>query len=186
LYRQYFSDRLSQLQLNVLQEHRLATIVSINVVDIGEHMADDPEQTPNLLYQDFQVITQSVQQYEGQVLKTTGDELLIYFPSPVNAVNCAQDIQLALRQIAQTTSQQMLTYRIGIHYGDVIFSFSDITGPGVKIASKVQAEISPGGIGISQIVYEEVRSYLTLQPIEIGQRQFEGIEQPMLLYQLTL
>lgn len=186
LYRQYFSDRLSQLQLNSLQEHRLATIVSINVVDLALQMADDLEQTQNPLYQDFQLITQLVQQYEGQVLKTTGDELLFYFPSTVNAVNCAQDIQLAFRQIAETTSDPMLTYRIGIHYGDVIFSFSDITGTGVKIATKVQAEISPGSIGISQTVYEQVRSYLALQPIEIGQREFEGIEEPMLLYQLTL
>jgi class 3 adenylate cyclase len=80
----------------------------------------------------------------------------------------------------------MLTYRIGIHYGDVIFSISDITGLGVNIATQVQTEISPGGIGISQTVYEAVRNYLTLQPIEIGQRQFEGVEEPILLYQLSL
>jgi class 3 adenylate cyclase len=104
----------------------------------------------------------------------------------MNAVNCAQEIQLTFTQITPPTSQPMLTYRIGIHWGDVIFSYSDVTGTGVNIAVRVQAETSPGGVGISQTVYEAVRSYLPLQPIEIGQRQFEGIEEPMPLYQLTL
>ena len=185
LYRQYFSDRLSRLQLK-LQEHRLTTIVSLTVVEYETRMGTDSEQTQKLLDRDFQLITQLGKQFEGQLLKSIGNGLLFYFPSNINAVNCAQEIQLAFRQIAETTSEAMLTYRIGIHYGDVIFSISDITGLGVNIATQVQAEISPGGIGISQTVYESVRSYLTLQPIEIGQRQFEGIEEPMLLYQLSL
>lgn len=185
LYRQYFSARLGQLQFK-LQEHHLATIVSLTVVEYEALMATDSEQTQRLLDRDFQLITQLSKQFEGQVLKSIGDGLLFYFPSNINAVNCAQEIQLAFRQLAETTSESMLTYRIGIHYGDVIFSVSDITGFGVNIATQVQAEISPGGIGISQPVYEAVRSYLTLQPIEIGQRQFEGIQEPMLLYQLSL
>jgi class 3 adenylate cyclase len=186
LYRQYFSDRLNQLRLNLIQEHRLATIVSINAVDLAAKMEADSEQTQNLLDQDFQLISQLAQQYEGQILKSLGDGLLFYFPSTINAVNCAQEIQLTFTQITPLTSQPMLSYRIGIHWGDVIFSYSDVTGTGVNIAVRVQAETSPGGVGISQTVYEAVRSYLPLQPIEIGQRQFEGIEEPIPLYQLTL
>ncbi|MBD1921898.1 AAA-like domain-containing protein [Microcoleus sp. FACHB-831] len=186
LYRQYFSDRLNQLRLNLLQEHRLATIVSINAVDLAAKMEADSEQTQNLLDQDFQLISQLAQQYEGQILKSIGDGLLFYFPSAINAVNCAQEIQLTFTQTTPPTSQPMLTYRIGIHWGDVIFSYSDVTGTGVNIAVCVQAETSPGGVGISQTVYEAVRSYLPLQPIEIGQRQFEGIEELISLYQLTL
>jgi class 3 adenylate cyclase len=186
LYRQYFSDRLNQLRLNLIQEHRLTTIVSINAVDLAAKMEADSEQTQNLLDQDFQLISQLAQQYEGQILKSIGDGLLFYFPSTINAVNCAQEIQLTFTQITPLTSQPRLTYRIGIHWGDVIFSYSDVTGTGVNIAVGVQAETSPGGVGISQTVYEAVRGYLPLQPIEIGQRQFEGIEEPIPLYQLTL
>lgn len=185
LYRRYFSEHLSQLQLNLLQEHRLATIVSINVVELAEMMGTDPEETQNLLYQNFQFITQLGQQYEGQILKSTGDGLLIYFPSTINAVNCAQEIQLAFRKIAEGTTEPILTYRIGIHLGDVIFNCIDVTGPGVNIATRLQAEIAPGDICISQVVYEAVKSYLPLLPIEIKQEQFEGIEEPMPLYQLT-
>jgi class 3 adenylate cyclase len=186
LYRQYFSERLGQLRLNLIQEHQVATIVSINPVDLAAKMKVDSEQTQNLLDRDFQLISQFAQQYEGQILKSMGDGLLFYFPSTINAVNCAQEIQLTFKQITPLTSQPMLTYRIGIHWGDVIFCYSDVTGTGVNIAVRVQAETSPGGVGISQTVYEAVRSYLPLQPIEIGQRQFEGIEEPIPLYQLTV
>jgi hypothetical protein len=86
LCRRYFSDRLSQWQLNLLQEHRLATIVSINVVNFTGMMATDSEKTQNLLYQNFQFITQLGKQYEGQFLKSTEDGLLIYFPSTIDAV----------------------------------------------------------------------------------------------------
>ncbi len=186
LYRQYFSDRLGKLRLNLLQENRLATIVFIGVVDFEVKMKADPEQTQNLLYQDFQIITQVSQQFEGQVLKSIRDGLLLYFPSVSNAVNCAQEIQLAFGQVAEVTSESVLTYRIGIHFGDVIFSYTDIMGTGVNIATRVQAEAPAGGICISQAVFEAVKNYLPLQPINIGRRQLEGIEEPMPLYQLSL
>ena len=186
LHRQYFSDRLSQLRLNLIQQHRRATIVSVNTVDLAAKIAADPEQVQNILDRDFQLISQLAQQYEGQILKSMGDVLLFYFPTAINAVNCAQEIQLTFTQITELTSQPMLTYRIGIHLGDVIFGYADVTGSGVNIAARVQAETSPGGIGISQTVYEAVRSYLPLEPIEIGLRQFEGIEEPIVLYELTL
>ena len=186
LYRQYFSDRLRRLRLNLIQESRLATIVFTNVVNFTAKMKVDPEQTQEQLYQDFQLITQLSQQFEGQILKSMGAGLLIYFASVVNAVNCAQEIQLALQQVAELTSEPMLIHQIGIHFGEVIFSYTDIIGTGVKVAETLQTEAPPGGICISQSVYEAVKNYLSLQPINIGQRQLESIEEPISLYQLIL
>ena len=186
LYRQYFSDRLRRLRLNLIQESRLATIVFTKVVNAPTTMKADPERIQEQLYQDFQLITQLSQQFEGQILKSIGAGLVIYFPSSVNAVACAQEIQLALQQSAELTSEPMLTHQIGIHFGEVIFSCSDIIGTGIKVAECVQTEAPPGGICISQSVYEAVKNYLSLRPINIGQRQLEGIEEPISLYQLTL
>jgi class 3 adenylate cyclase len=104
----------------------------------------------------------------------------------LNAVNCAQEIQLALRQTAEPSIEPLLTYRIGIHLGEVIFSYSDIIGTGIKIAQRLQAEAPSGGICISQTVYEAVKNFLPLQPINLGQREFEGIEEPISLYQLDV
>ncbi len=186
LYRQYFSDRLSRLRLNLVQDSRLATIVFMDVVNFAAHMEADPERTQNLLYQDFLLITQLCQEFEGQVLKSIEDSLLIYFPSTNNAVTCAQEIQLALRQTTEPDSEPVLAYRIGIHFGEVIFSCSDIIGTGIKIANHVQAEAPPGGICISQSVYEVVKNNLSLQPMYLGQRQVEEVEEPISLYQITI
>jgi class 3 adenylate cyclase len=185
LFRQYFCDRLRRLEATGVQQSRLATIVSTNVVNFNEKLASDRERTLSLLYQDFQLITQLCQQFEGQVIKSIDDSLLIYFPSVMNAVNCAQEIQLALRRAAQSIPDLELTHRIGIHFGDVSFHCTDVAGTGVKVATRVQAEAPPGGICISQTVYEAVRNFLALQPLNLGQRQFDEIEQPIKLYQLT-
>jgi class 3 adenylate cyclase len=185
LYRQYFSDRLSRVRLNLIQDSRLATIVFMDVVDFAAHMEAEPERTQNILYQDFLLISQLCQQFEGQVLKSIEDSLLIYFPSTSNAVTCAQEIQLALRKTAELASEPVLAHRIGIHFGEVIFSCSDIIGTGVKIANHIQAEAPPGGICISQSVYEVVKNNLPLQPMYLGQRLVEEIEEPISLYQIT-
>ncbi len=186
LYRQYFSDRLRRLRLNLIQESRLATIVFTNVVNFAANMKADPERTQNQLYQDFQLITQLSQQFEGQILKSIGAGLLIYFPSAVNAVNCAQEIQLALKNAVELISEPRLSHRIGIHFGEVIFNCTDIIGTGVKVAERLQSEAPSGGICISKSVYEVVKNNLPLRPINIGQRQLDGIEEPISLYQLNL
>lgn len=185
LLRQYFSDRLRRLPLSAPQEIRLATIVATDVANFTEFMAEDRERTLNLLYQDFQLITQLCQHFEGQVIKSLGNGLLLYFSSVLNAVNCAQEIQLALKQAATIASEQVLTHRIGIHFGDTIFSYTDVMGTGVNIATRLQEEATPGGICISQTVYEVVKNSLVLQPIQLQRVQFEGMEELIPLYQLT-
>lgn len=186
LYRQYFSDRLSRLQLNLIQESRLATIVFTDVVNYVSKLEAEPEEAENQLYQDFQLIIQLAQQFEGQLLKSISAGLVIYFPSAFNAVSCAQEIQMALKQMSELSSESVLLHRIGIHLGEVIFSYTDIIGTGVKIAEYIKAEAPLGGICISQRVYEAVKHSLPLQPTELGKRQFEGIEESILLYQLDV
>lgn len=186
LYRHYFQDCLSRLRLNLIQENRLATIVFIDVVNFADQMTTDPQWTQNQLYKDFQVIAQLCQQFEGQILKSIDAGLLIYFPNPLNAVNCTQEIQIALKQLAELSSETPLMHRIGIHFGEMVFSCTDILGTGVKIAEYLQAEAPSGGICISESVYEAVKAYLPLQPIELGQCQLQGIEEPVKLYQLII
>jgi class 3 adenylate cyclase len=186
LYYQYFRDCLSRMPPYVFQESRLATIVYIGVVDFAAKMADDPERTEKILYQDFQRIIQLCQPFEGQVLKSSDDGLFIYFPTTLNAVNCAQEIQLSLRKAAALSSEPILTHCIGIHCGEVIFNYTDIIGAGINIATYAQAEAPPGGICISHAVYQAVQRYLALQPIEIGQQHLEGVDEPICLYQLVL
>lgn len=186
LYRYYFREQLSRFRLNLIQEHRLATIAFTGVVDFAIHQATDPENTLNLLDKDCQIMTQLCQQFKGQVIKYTEDGLLLYFPDPISAVNCSQEIQLTLKPTPELMSEPLLTHRIGIHWGDVIFTCTDILGSGVSIATGVKSEAPPGGICISQSVYEATKNYLLLQPIDIGQRKFMDIDELISLYHLVL
>lgn len=186
LYYQYFSDCLSRMPLTVFQESRLATIVYIGVVDFAAKMAADPERTQELLDQDFKRIILLCQPFEGQVLISSEDGLFIYFPTTLNAVNCAQEIQLCLRKAAELSLEPILTHRIGIHCGEVFFNYTAIIGTSVNIATYAQAEAPPGGICISHAVYQAVRRDLALQPVELGQQQLEGVDEPICLYQLVL
>lgn len=186
LYRYYFSERLSQFRLNLIQERRLATLVFIGVVDFAILREAHPEQTLSLLDKDCQIMAQLCQQFQGQVIKYTEDGLLVYFPDPIKAVNWSQEIQLVLISNPELISEPLLTYRIGIHFGDVIFTYTDILGSGVSTTTGVQSEAPPGGICISQSVYEAVKNYLLLQPIEIGKRKFMDIDEPISLYHLVL
>ncbi|HEY9596358.1 MAG TPA: AAA-like domain-containing protein [Cyanophyceae cyanobacterium] len=186
LYRRYFRDRLSQLRLNLIQESRLATVVFTDVVNFADQMAINPEGAQNQLYKDFQIIAQLCQQFEGQILKSIDAGLLIYFPNPLNAVNCTQEIQIALKQLAGFSSETSLMHRIGIHFGEMIFSCTDIVGTGVKVAEYLQSEAPSGGICISDSVYEVVKPYLPLQPIELGKWRLQGQDEPIKLYQLII
>lgn len=187
LYRQYFRECFSRTQLNAIEESRLATIVVTDAVNFATLMKADPERTQNQLYQDLELISELSGQFEGHVLKSIEAGLSIYFPNAINAVKCAREIQRIFNQAAELAQEEpMLIHRIGIHRGEVIFNCTDISGTGVKIAECLQGEAPSGGICISHAVYQAVKPYLPLELLDLGEQQFEGIEEAIWLYQLEL
>ncbi|MGP1375202.1 MAG: adenylate/guanylate cyclase domain-containing protein [Almyronema sp.] len=149
-------------------------------------MSVNEELTLKLICQDLQLMEEVCQQAEGKVLKSTGDGLLMSFVSAVQAVTCALKIQkrLAERQ-AIDLSEQPLEHRIGIHLGDVFFSQSDVMGNGVNIAARLQHQAEPGGICISQTIYDVVKVPLSLQASFVGPLQLKNIRQAISVYQIA-
>lgn len=146
----------------------LAAIVFTDVVCYSTLMAANEEHTLDLLRRDFRVMKQLCQQFEGQVLKTIGDALLMYFPSAVKAVTCARAIQSNLAEAAANLpAPDILTHRIGVHLGDVYFNGSDVMGDGVNVAARLQSEAEPGGICLSQTVYEVVKNPLAIKATDL-------------------
>lgn len=110
------------LTTEIKGQRTLAAIVFTDVVSYSARMAANEEYTLDLLRRDFQLIKQLCQQFEGKVLKTIGDALLMYFSSAVKAVACAQEIQSTLAKLAENLApEDIFTHRIGIHLGDVFF-----------------------------------------------------------------
>jgi class 3 adenylate cyclase len=214
LYRQYFRDRLESLVLDTqtpeqsrlsfpelagesdLGENVLAAIVFTDVKDSTQKQQKNQKSTLAAIRRDQQLMTQLCEQFEGRAIKSVGDGLLMYFVSAVQAVKCTQAIQHTLAvaapeqfededDLVESQAEVILQHRIGIHLADVYFNGIDVVGDGVNIASRLQAEAEPGGICISWIVYEAVKTHLQLNVIHIEQRSLKGISDPMLLYQIA-
>jgi WD40 repeat protein/class 3 adenylate cyclase len=165
----------------------LAAIVFTDAVNFSAHMVADEERTLYLMQRDLHVMAELCQQFEGQVLKTTGDGLLMYFTSAVQAVECAIAIQGAIAQAATDLAlQDVMTHRIGIHLGDVFFSETDVMGSGVNIAARLQSKADPGGICISQTVYDVVKSQLELKATYLGPQELKNIRDPVPAYQILV
>lgn len=166
-------------------QRTLAAIVFTDVVSYSALMAANEEYTLDLLRRDFQLIKQLCQRFEGKVLKTIGDALLMYFSSAVKAVACAQEIQSTLAKLAENLApEDILTHRIGIHLGDVFFNGTDVMGDGVNVAARLQAQAEPGGICLSQTVYEVVKNPLALKATDLVPKKLKNMPDSVLVYQI--
>ena len=163
----------------------LAAIVFTDVESFTPKMAADEKHTLALIGRDFQRMSQVCQQFEGQVLKSLGDGLLMYFVSAEKAVSCAMEIQKSLAAFAaDLPPRDILIHRIGIHLGDVFFSGSDVMGNGVNMAARLQGQAVPGGICISQTVYDVVKNRLRLPVTYLGLRKLKGIQEAVPVYRI--
>ncbi|MCG8368390.1 MAG: protein kinase [Pseudanabaenales cyanobacterium] len=169
-------------------QRALAAIVVTDAVDSSARMSVDEESTLSLIQRDLQLIEDICCQFDGQVLKFMGDGLLMYFVSAVQAVASALEIQTKLAKLATDTpaneANEALSHRIGIHLGDVFISQSDVMGNGVNIAARLQTEAEPGGICISQTVYDVVKSRLSLNATYAGPLSLKNIQEPVPAYQI--
>lgn len=187
LYRLYFCDRLLGNIYREEKDAKLAAIVFTDVVGSTPKMVSDQKQMLDCLKRDFQIMRDICQQYQGQILKSMGDGLLMYFESAVKAVECAQSIQLEIASRgANLTEPELLEHRIGIHVGDVFLSEGDVLGAGVNIAARLQGQAEPGGICISQMVYDTVKDHLFLPVENMGLRELKGIPYRVQLYRVNL
>lgn len=158
--------------------HRtLAAIMLTDAVGFSARMSVREELTLSQLQRDQDLMEKLCEQFEGKVLKSTGDGLLMYFASAVQAVSCGLEIQKELFRInAHAGDEPALLHRIGIHLGDVFFSQSDVMGNGVNIAARLQTEAHPSGLCISKIVYDVVKSRLDLDATYAGPLQLKNIQ----------
>ena len=173
--------------LDIPANQTLAAIVFSEAANFNTLMAQDQEHALAMLRRDIHLLTLLCQDFEGEVLKSTGDGLLMYFVSAVGAVACAVEIQKALtREAENLPTQDVLQHRIGIHLGDVFFSDRDVMGNGVNVAARLQAIATPGGICISQTVYDAVKNGLALPAAYLGAKELENIAYPVPVYQVLL
>ena len=127
-----------------------------------------------------ELIDGKIAEHGGRIVKTMGDGLLLEFPSVVNAVKCAIDVQEGmLARNTEVSEDKRITFRIGVNQGDVIIEGEDIHGDGVNLAARLQETAAPGGISISKRVLEDVRDRLEAPFENTGDQTLKNIARPV-------
>src|SRR5262249_7403454 len=122
----------------------------------------------------------AIARHGGRIVKTTGDGLLLEFPSVVNAVRCSIEVQTAMAdRTSGIAEDRRLAFRIGINQGDVIVEGDDIFGDGVNVAARLQEIATPGGICISSRVHDDVRDRLDIAFDDGGTQTLKTIARPV-------
>jgi class 3 adenylate cyclase len=171
---------------SALLERKLATILSADVAGYSRLMAEDEEQTLRVFRGHREVFESVVAMHRGRIFNTAGDAILAEFPSAVEAVRCATEIQTALRtRNDQLPEPRQVKFRIGVNLGDVMVQGGDLLGDGVNVAARLQATAEPGGICISGSVYDQIRNKLSLSFRSLGERSFKNIPQPVRTFSIS-
>ncbi|MEA5466633.1 adenylate/guanylate cyclase domain-containing protein [Leptothoe sp. PORK10 BA2] len=163
------------------QQRVLAAIVVTDAVGFSAQMSVDEERALATINRDLKQIASLCNVFNGQVLKSTGDGLLMCFFSAAQAVACALNIQKKLRR---GSKRESFDHRIGVHLGDVYINDSDVMGNGVNIAARLESFAAPGEICVSQVVYDVVKGRLDLDATFLGPLNLKNIQEQVPAYQI--
>jgi adenylate cyclase len=169
-------------------ERRLTAILAADVVGYSRLMgADEGATLAALKAHRRELIDAKIAEHRGRIVKLTGDGILVEFPSVVNAVACAADIQRKMRERnTDVPEARRIEFRVGINLGDVIVEGDDILGDGVNLAARLEGIAPPGGIAVSATVRDHVGQRLDLAFEDMGEQALKNIDRPVRVYGITL
>lgn len=162
------------------RERKLAAILFSDIVGFTALMGEDEGATLAIMDRNDEIHRAALSEYRGRLLKKLGDGTLASFDSVSNAVACALDVQRAVR------ADGRFQIRIGLHLGEVVHSDGDVYGDGVNIAARIQSEMHPGGIGVSEVVHDNIKNKDGLSMISLGERSLKNVATPLTLYSIEV
>jgi TolB-like protein/class 3 adenylate cyclase len=166
-------------------ERRLAAILAADVVGYSRLMEADEEATVCTLNACRQVIDGLVAEHRGRVFGSAGDSVVAEFPSPVEAVRCAVDIQRELEaRNVDLPEDRRMRFRIGVNLGDVIVEGDNLLGDGVNIAARLETLADAGGICLSHPVFDQVKKQHDLGYEYLGEHKVKNIAEPVRVYRV--
>lgn len=159
---------------------KIAAILAADIAGYSRLIAEDEEEAVRRLAAYREVFDDFIQRYGGRIFNTAGDSVLAEFPSAVDALRCAIDVQetLRTRNLAYPPSRQM-AFRMGMTIGDVIEREGDLLGDGVNIAARLQTLSKPGSICLSKAVYDAVANKLSVRYADMGAQEVKNIPYPV-------
>lgn len=170
------------------EQRRLAAVLAADVAGYSRLMAADESGTLSRLRKlRVEVFEPKVTEFQGRIVGSAGDSLLIEFASAAKAVQCAAEMQQELRDLnAGLPEDGRMAFRMGVNLGDVIAETDTIHGDCVNIAARLEKLSEPGGLCIGRSVYDQVKSKLAYDYEDLGEQRFHNIPEPVRAYRVSV
>jgi adenylate cyclase len=171
---------------HMVVSRRLVAVFAADVEGYSRLMGADEVGTLSGLTERRAILDRFIGEHRGRIANTAGDSVLAEFGSTVDAVQCAVEAQTALAEANSSLApHRRISFRIGIHIGDVMVRAGDLFGDGVNIAARLQTLATPGTVCISGVTYDQVRKVLQMTFVDLGARQMKNIQEPIRAYQVS-
>ena len=161
------------------KSRRLAAILFADIQGYTSMMQSDEKDAMARLKRFQEVIQSEVNQFDGEIIKSYGDGTLCLFSSVLEALRCAQTIQVNLQQ------EPKVPLRIGLHLGDVMYESNDIFGNALNIASRIESLGVAGSVLMSKNIYDKVKNQADTEFEKLGRFQFKNVEESIEVYALA-
>ena len=159
-------------------QRKLSVILFTDIIGYTAIKAQDEQKARHLLVKNRHILQPLIRQFNGKWLKETVDCTISSFESVIDAANCALEVQRTL------TIDSELTLRIGIHSGEVWFVQDNVLGDGVNVADGIELFAEPGGICISESVYDIIRNYPGIETDFLAEKTLKNVDHPVKVYTL--
>ena len=168
-------------------KRKLTAILSADAVEYSRLMSENEEATVSTITAYREILTTLIQQHNGKVLDSPGDNLLAEFVSVVDAVQCAVAVQKEIKaRNDELPENRRMQFRIGINLGDVIQEEDRIYGDGVNIAARLESLADPGGICVSKTAFDQIETKLPLGYEYLGEQSVKNIPKPVKAYRVLM
>src|SRR5215203_6012546 len=162
---------------------KLAAIFAADVAEYSRLMNADEAATFRLLHADRELAARLIAQRGGRIANTAGDSILAEFPSAVDALGCALSLQERIAVLNDEVNEdRRITFRIGLHVGEVVVSGGDMFGDAVNVAARMQALARPGSVCLSEVAHLFVQHSVSTQFEDLGLQQVKNINVPIRAY----
>jgi adenylate cyclase len=168
-------------------KRKLAAILSADVKGYSLLLANDEAFTIRTLKKYREIMSKCIEQHNGRVVDSPGDNLLSEFSSVVDAVQCAVEIQKQLKKENEHLDKnKRLEFRIGVNIGDIVQDEGRIYGKGVNVAARIEGLANAGEVCISRNVYDHVKDKLEFGFVSLGEHEVKNIKEPIRVYKVLL